>query len=65
LAVTRFGYAVVGIQYPGTAPTFNVQYIEWQQMADTISRQEALTAGASLDAVKNDADGLTYFWDGR
>jgi hypothetical protein len=63
--VTRLGYAVVGVEYPGTAPTFDIQYIEWRQMANQIVRQLPLTPGASLDEVKNDADGLKYFWDGR
>jgi cell migration-inducing and hyaluronan-binding protein len=60
----QFGYAVVGVQYPGTAPTFDIQYIEWRQMANQIVRQLPITPGTSLDEVKNDVDGLKYFWDG-
>jgi len=66
VCMIRFDFAVIGIEYIGAAPTeLDVQYIEWKQMEDEIVRQESLTAGNSIDDVNNDAEGLTYFLDGR
>ena len=52
----------VGLCYPRTSH-FQVKYDLWLQMEDRVVEEGAMIEGSSLQEVRDDPDGMTYFWD--